>query len=99
MEAWFGTHPGERNPGVALGSTVGLVTTFTHPQNATPPDDLTGYYEWSPNLIDWFTTGTGPSGGATVTFSAGTSGTTTTVTATASEAVDRVFLRVAVMQN
>jgi len=99
LEAWFGTHPGERNSGLALGSTVGLVTTFTHPQNATPPDDLTGYYEWSPDLTDWFTTGTGPSGEATVTFSASTSGSTTTVTATASEAMERIFLRVGVTQN
>ena len=99
LEAWFGTHPGQWNSGLALGSTVGLVTTFTHPQNSTPPEDLTGYYEWSPNLTDWFTTGTGPSGGATVTFSASTTGTTTTVTATASEAVERVFLRAGVMQN
>lgn len=99
MEAWFGTHPGQSNSGVALGSTVGLVTTFTHPKNATPPDDLTGYYEWSPNLVGWFTTGTGSGEGAAVTFYARTSCTTTTVTATASEAVERIFLRAAVMQN
>lgn len=99
LEAWFGTHPGEKNSGVVLGSTVGLVTTFTHPKNTTPPDDLTGYYEWSPDLTDWLATGTGSSGGATVTFSASTSGSTTTVTATASEAVERIFLRVRVTQN
>jgi len=99
IEAWFGTHPGESNPGVVLGSTVGLVTTFTHPQNVTQPDDLTGYYEWSPNLTDWYTTGTGPGGGATVTFAASTSGSTTTVTATASEAMERIFLRAGVTQN
>ena len=99
LESWFGTHPGQWNSGLAIGSTVGLATTFTHPQNATPPNDLTGYYEWSPNLDVWYTSGTGPGGGATVTFSANTSGTTTTVTATASEAVERIFLRAGVMQN
>ena len=78
LESWFGTHPGQWNSGLAIGSTVGLATTFTHPQNATPPNDLTGYYEWSPNLDVWYTSGTGPGGGATVTFSANTSGTTTT---------------------
>ena len=99
LESWFGTHPGQWNSGLAIGSTVGLATTFTHPQNATPPNDLTGYYEWSPNLDVWYTSGTGPGGGATVTFSASTTGTTTTVTATASEAVERIFLRAGVMQN
>ena len=99
LESWFGKHPGQWNSGLAIGSTVGLATTFTHPQNATPPNDLTGYYEWSPNLDVWYTSGTGPGGGATVTFSASTSGTTTTVTATASEAVERIFLRAGVMQN
>ena len=99
LEAWFGTHPGQSSPGLAVGSNVGLATTFTHPQNATPPVDLTGFYEWSPNLTDWFTSGNGPDGGATVTFSANTSGTTTTVTATVSEAVERIFFRAVVTLN
>jgi hypothetical protein len=99
LEAWFGTHPGQWNSGLAVGSTVGLTTTFTHPQNVAQPDDLSGYYQWSPNLVDWFTSGNGPDGGATVTFSANTNGTTTTVSATASEAVERIFLRARVVQN
>jgi hypothetical protein len=99
LEAWFGTHPGQWSSGLSLGSTVGLVTTFSHPQNDDPPSDLTGYYEWSPNLVDWYANDSGPDGGATVTFSASTSGTTTTVTATTSESLDRIFLRAAVMQN
>lgn len=99
LEAWFGTHPGQWSSGLSLGSTVGLVTTFSHPQHDDPPSDLTGYYEWSPNLSNWYASGSGPDGGATVTFSASTSGTTTTVTATTSESLDRIFLRAAVMQN
>jgi hypothetical protein len=58
--------------------------------------------KWSPNLVDWFTSGNGPDGGATVTFFASTTGTTTTtttITATASEAVERIFLRARVVQN
>ena len=33
-----------------------------------PPADLTGYYQWSPNLTDWYPSGDGPSGGPIVTF-------------------------------
>jgi len=99
LEAWFGTHPGEFNAGLADLTTTGPVTTFSHPQNATPPSDLTGYYEWSPNLTDWYTSDNGPGSGVTVTFSPNTTATTTTVTATVNGAPDRVFLRAGVMQN
>ena len=38
----------------SLTSTTEAVTvTFIHPQNVTPPTDLTGYYAWSPKLTDW----------------------------------------------
>ena len=77
----------------------GITTTFEHPQNDDPPSDLTGYYEWSPNLSDWYGSGTGPDGGPTVIFVPNTVGTTTTVTATASGPVDRLFLRAGVTQN
>ncbi len=99
IEAWFGTHPGQFNTGLTSIATDGTTTTFTHPQNATLPGDLTGYYEWSPNLVDWYLSGNGPDGGSTVTFSTNTIGTTTTVTATASEGLDRIFLRAGVSQN
>ncbi len=99
LEAWFGTHPGQYNAGLANVTSVGNVTTFTHPQNTTVPDDLTGYYEWSPNLTDWYASGNGPGGGATVVFSASTSGGTTTVTATAVGSPERIFLRAGVLQN
>jgi hypothetical protein len=99
LEAWFGTHPGKFNTGLANISCTGLITTFTHPQNAILPDDLTGYYEWSPNLIDWYASGSGPVGGPIVTFSPITIGNTTTVTATTSADTDRIFLRAGVSQN
>ena len=101
LEAWFGTHPGQFNSGLANVSNTGLTTTFTHPQNASVPDDLTGYYQWSPNLSDWYLSGNGPSGGPVITFTTSTSGSTTTVTATASasEGTERIFLRAGVSQN
>ena len=100
LEAWFSTHPGEFNPGLASLSTDGTVSTFTHPQNETRPTDVIGFYQWSPNLTDWYAGDgvDGPPSGSTVAFSAETIGTTTTVTATASEALDTLFLRAGVAQ-
>ena len=99
LEAWFGTHPGEFNPGLVGLANDGTTTTFEHPQNETPPSDLSGFYEWSPNLTDWYADGSGPGGGPTVSFVPTTTGTTTTVTANASEALERLFLRIGVIQN
>lgn len=99
LEAWFGTHPGQFDVGISILNSNGTTTTFEHPQNDDPPSDLSGYYEWSPNLNDWYTSGSGPSGGPTVSFVPSTVGTTTTVTTMASETLDKLFLRVGVMQN
>jgi hypothetical protein len=99
VENYFGTHPGQANAGPADLSTDGTTTTFTHPQNENPATDLTAFYEWSPNLSDWYAGGFGPSGGPVVTLVPVTDGTTTTVTATAGEQLDRLFLRVGVEQD
>ena len=99
LEAWFGTHPGEWSAGTAEISSDGTTTIFTHPQNPTPPSDVSGYYEWSPDLAAWYGTGSGPAGGPTVTFVPVTASSTTTVTATASEALSRLFLRVVAAQE
>jgi hypothetical protein len=101
LEAWFGTHPGQFNSGLSNISTSGNITTFTHPQNAILPDDLTGYYEWSPNLLDWYAGDgvEGPGGGLTVTIDSNSIDGTTTVTATVTGAADRIFLRAGVLQD
>ncbi len=98
IEAWFGTHPGETNAGVFGLSTDGTTTTFSHPRNAQPPSDLLGFYEWSPNLCDWYAGdgAAGPGGGPTVTIVATPAEGATLVTATASEALLRLYLRVGV---
>jgi alpha-tubulin suppressor-like RCC1 family protein len=98
LEAWFGTHPGEFDPGLSSPSTNGTVTIFTHPQNETRPANIVGFYEWSPNLLDWYAGDgvDGPSGGQTVFIAPVTAGTTTTVTATASHTMKRIFLRAGV---
>ena len=89
------------NAGLILVSTNGSTTTFTHPQNGIRPTDISGLYQWSPNLVDWYAGDgvDGPPGGAAVTFSANTIGTTATVTATTSGMVERLFFRVGVRQN
>ena len=98
IEAWFGTHPGQFNSGLAHLTTRGLTTTFTHPQAELPPSDVSGIYQWSPDLVDWYAVDgiDGPPGGRTVIMIPSTAGTTTTVTVTvtASGALERLFLRI-----
>lgn len=98
LEAWLGTHPGQWNSGIANLTADGITSTFTHPQNASPPGDVSGFYQWSPNLVDWYASGSGPDGEPTVTMVPVTVG-ATTATATTSEALDRLFLRAGATQN
>ncbi len=98
LEAWFGSHPGQFSTGLANFATNGTTTTFTHPQSASSPTDVTGhFYDWCENLVDWYPSGAGPVGGPTVNFDPVTVATTTTVTATASEPIGRVFVRARVV--
>ena len=100
LEAWFGTNPAAFNAGLTNLATDGITTTFTHPQNPDAPTDVTGHcYDWCSDLDTWYAGGDGPSGGPTVTISANTVGTTTTVTATASTALPELYLRVRVRQD
>jgi len=96
VEAWFGTHPGEANAGLILTATDGLVTTLSHPQNEIPLADVVGHYEWSPDLVEWYAGDgvDGPPGGPSLVIASQTTGATTAVTATASEPMERVFLRI-----
>jgi autotransporter-associated beta strand protein len=102
LENFFGTHPGEFSQGVLAGTKNGNSFTFTHPQNATPASDLTSIYRWSTNLIDWYAGDNlaGPGGGLTVNIVPSPAGpSTTSVTATASQPVPQLFLRVEVTQD
>lgn len=99
LEAWLGTDPGQANQFVTSLTSTASEVTFTHSQNTNPLSDITGHYEWSPNLSDWYSSGSGPVDGLTVSFVPSTNGTVTTVTATASEAFGRIFLRAVVNQN
>jgi Bacterial Ig-like domain len=103
VEAWFGTHPAASSGGLANVATNGTTTTFTHPQSANPPADLSLFYLWSPNLTDWYHCDglSGPNNGATAVsvISTNTLGTTKTVTLQSNGTMNRLFLRAAVAQN
>jgi autotransporter-associated beta strand protein len=102
VENFFGTNPGEFSQGLLAGTMSGNSFTFTHPRNATPASDLTAGYRWSTNLTDWYVGDNvdGPGGGLTVGIVADPVGPPiTTVTATASQPVPKLFLRVEVTSN
>ena len=67
-------------------AAAGTTSTFTHPQNGSPPEDLGMLHQWSPNLIDWYACDgvNGSLTGQTESVSSNTTHTTTTVTASSS---------------
>lgn len=98
VENFFGTDPRSFSQGLMAGEKNGNQFTFTHPRNETPPADISGLYQWSPNLIDWYA-GDGAEGGPAVTFSVNTVNATTTVTATSNQVTERLFFRAVAVQN
>ncbi len=99
VEGFFGSNPAVANGGLSSPSTNGTTTTFTHPQANPALSDVTGSYEWSLDLNTWYAGDgvDGPVGGATVNIPKVTPvGGTATVTATASEPLTELFIRVKV---
>jgi hypothetical protein len=100
IEAWFGTHPAESSSSHANLASNGTTTTFTHPQSVNPPADLSLFYQWSPNLTDWYPCDglSGPNNGVTTVSVMGSNiqGTTKTVTLQSNGSLPRLFLRAAV---
>ena len=103
IEALFGTHPNQPSPGLGDLATTTTTATFTHPHNESPPDDLSIFYQWSTNLVDWYDCdGTSsPDAGVTTVnlIESNTVGTTTTVTLESNDSMNRLFLRVGARQN
>ncbi|NNM29550.1 MAG: hypothetical protein HKO57_08510, partial [Akkermansiaceae bacterium] len=98
VENFFGTDPSLSTQGLVSGTAdAGAGTfTFTHPQNATPADDLTAAYRWSTDLATFHADGASD-GTNTVSFSAATdtpSPGVTTVTATVTAGPIPAFLGV-----
>ncbi len=101
VEAWFGTDPRAFNTGLTDLGTNGLTTTFRHARNPQAPADLTASYEWSTDMLSWYPGNgvSGPSGGPAVNIVPSPGQKTTTVTATASQALPRLFLRARATRN
>jgi hypothetical protein len=104
LENFFGTNPGEFSTGLVSGvADTGAGTfTFTHPQNATPADDVSAAYSWSTDLATFTADGV-ENGGTTVTFTPAldtpVEGTTTVTATVTGAAIDKLFVRVTATQN
>ena len=101
LEAWFGSDPRNANTGLVEIATNGLTTTFRHPHNPQAPSDITGTYEWSPDMVTWYLGNgiAGPPAGARVNIVANHAQNRATVSATSTVALPRLFLRARVNQN
>jgi hypothetical protein len=102
LENFLGTAPDAGNAGLTAGTLSGDTFTFTHPQNATPADDVSApVYTWSTDLVNWNAAGAS-AGGITVDLTAFTntpSAGTTTVNATVTGTVPpKLFVRLGVSQ-
>jgi hypothetical protein len=96
LENFLGTDPGAWNAGITAVTFDGTIMNFQHPQNENPASDVNGSYEWSPDLVTWYAGDgiDGPAGVPTVNIPAVVPvGGTATVTATASESLQRLFVR------
>ncbi|WP_338685754.1 hypothetical protein [Haloferula helveola] len=91
VENFFGTDPGEFSGGMVAGAVSGNTFTFTHPEG-TLASDLEAVYKWSTDLQDFYGDGV-TQGGVTVDFSSSSAGGVTTVIATITGSVTRIFVR------
>jgi len=98
LEGFMGTNPSAANgSAITQVSSNGTVTTFIHPQADPALADVTGTYEWSPDLATWYAGNgmEGPEGGPTVGIpTVSPVGGTSTVTATSSAPLQRLFIRI-----
>lgn len=98
VEALMGTNPSVANGGGATQVTTdGTVTTFQQALAIPALGDVSGSFQWSPDLITWYAGDgvEGPVGGPTVTIPFPTSapGGMAAVTATSSSPLQKYFIR------
>jgi|GEM_PF-312023 len=101
LESWFGTHPGSFNHGMTNVSSDGTSISFSHPQNANPPEDVSVFYEWSLNLSDWYlgNGADGPVNGPTIQFVPTVIDGNASVIGTSTEPIPDLFLRMRASKN
>ena len=96
VENFLGTDPSVFTAGLSAGVKSGNTFTFTHPQNATPADDITAAYQWSTDLATFNADGA-TVGATTVDFSSVVTAGIATVTATITGTVpDALFANILV---
>ncbi|BCX46311.1 hypothetical protein HAHE_02190 [Haloferula helveola] len=102
LENFLGTDPGAFSGGLESGAAAGNTFTFTHPQNASPADDLSAAYRWTQDLAGFNYGGATDGYGTQVDFTveedtpiAGFTTVTATVTGTA---VSKLFVDLEVIQ-
>ena len=103
IENFFGTAPDAFSEGLIFDPTNGPALIFTHPQNATPADDLTAAYRWSTDLITFHPGGVFDGDGTRVDFSpqlnTPASGITTVTATLTGTPTDQLFVIIEVAQN
>jgi hypothetical protein len=103
IENFFGTAPDAFSEGLVFDPTNGPALIFTHPQNATPADDLTAAYRWSTDLITFHPGGVFDGDGTRVDFSpqpnTPASGITTVTATLTGTPTDQLFVIIEVAQN
>ena len=70
IEYYFGTHPAQASAGLTNISATATGFTFRHPLNNTATPDVTGVYQWSSDLANWFPSGQANGQGVTATLAA-----------------------------
>ncbi len=97
VEAFFGTNPNANSTGLSHVSSSGNTITFRHPNPTTLLSDMTGSYEWSLDLVNWYPDAT-TVGGTTVNISNSpnvpSSGTTTVIYTMSGTISPQMFVRV-----
>ena len=101
LEAFLGTHPGEFTAGLGTLITDGTTTTFSHPVNPDALLDVRGWYEWSPDLVNWYLGdgADGPGDGSAVAVESDRAGSSADVTAVSSRPMEQLYLRLRVEQE
>jgi hypothetical protein len=101
IEAFFGTDPSVANPGLAMVSQSGSLTTFTHPVAEPPLDDVTGSYQWSLDLVNWHPSGTVGATTVTIMAAAPVGGITNVTADTTGSSVTptQLYIRVLATEN